>query len=79
MSAAGSGEDARCARAEEASEVETGTDVSRETSAVCSAVGADTVATAHAAEADVIAHAAWPAPWSPPLPLTTVPPLIPFL
>ena len=58
MSAAGSGEDARCARAEEASEVETGTDVSRETSAVCSAVGADTVATAHAAEADVIAHAA---------------------
>ena len=51
MSAAGSGEDARCARAEEASEVETGTDVSRETSAVCSAVGADT-------EADVIAHAA---------------------
>lgn len=58
MSAAESGEGARCARAEEASEVEAGTDVSRETSAVCSAVGADTVATAHAAEADVIAHAA---------------------
>ena len=58
MSAAGSGEDARCARAEEASGDEARTDVSHEASAVCSAVGADTVATAHAAEADVIAHAA---------------------
>lgn len=58
MSAAESGENARCVRAEEASEVETGTDVSRETSAVCSAVGADAVAAAHAAEANVIAHAA---------------------
>ena len=58
MSAVEFDEGARCARTEEASELETGTDVSRETSAVCSAVGADTVATAHAAEADVIAHAA---------------------
>lgn len=58
MSAAESGEGARCARAEEASEVETGTDVSRETSAVCSAAGADAVAAARAAEANVIAHAA---------------------
>lgn len=58
MSAVEFDEGARCARTEEASELKTGTDVSRETSAVCSAVGADTVATAHAAEADVIAHAA---------------------
>ena len=59
MSAAGSGEDARCARAEEASEVETGTDVSRETSAVCSAVGADAVAAAiaHAAVASTVVAA----------------------
>ena len=57
MSAAGSGEDARCARAEEASEVETGTDVSRETSAVCSAAGADAVAAARAAAASTLVAA----------------------
>ena len=57
MSAAESGEGARCARAEEASEVEAGTDVSRETSAVCSAAGADAVAAARAAAASTLVAA----------------------
>ena len=57
MSAAESGEGARCARAEEASEVEAGTDVSRETSAVCSAAGADAVADARAAAASTLVAA----------------------
>ncbi len=57
MSAVESGEGARCARAKEASELETGTDVSRETSAVCSAAGADAVAAARAAAASTMVAA----------------------
>ena len=57
MSAVEFDEGARCARTEEASELETGTDVSRETSAVCSAAGADAVAAARAAAASTLVAA----------------------